>query len=331
MPFLSTFLADARIGARSFARSPGFVATAVVTLALGIGTSTALFSVVDAVLLRPLPYADPGSRVMVWSRWVGFDKTWVGEGELVDYRRSVRSFAQVAAWYSDQANLTGEGEPVRVGVAQVTPNLFSTLGTSLFLGRPFTEEEAAPPEGAPVVLVSHGLWTRHFGADPAILGRKILVDGLSRQIVGVAPRGVPAPTDAGKTPSLCRLFVPLPVNGRSRSGQPQVVRRRRASCWRHRRPGERRASARGQLGRGRHHPQGRPVPALRGLREGGDHGRRAPALLLLGTATGLLLLITCSNVAGLLSPAPKAVSARWPCAPASAPRPAARAQLLAEG
>lgn len=145
MSFLPTLWTDARVGARGFLRAPGFVATVVSTLALGIGTSAALFSVVDAVLLRPLPYAQPERRAMVWSRWVGFEKTWVGEAELLDYRRLIRSFSQVAAWSSEQANLTGDGEAVRVGMAQVTPNIFSTLGALPLLGRAFRDEEARAP------------------------------------------------------------------------------------------------------------------------------------------------------------------------------------------
>ncbi|HEY5906882.1 MAG TPA: ABC transporter permease, partial [Vicinamibacteria bacterium] len=139
MSLLRTFLHDARLGLRSFSRAKAFYFITVLVLALGIGTSTALFSVVDAVLLRPLPYGEPERRVMVWSRWVGFDKTWVSEAELLDYRRHIGSFAQVAAWSSEQANLTGDGEPVRVGLALATPNVFSTLGVAPLLGRSFTE------------------------------------------------------------------------------------------------------------------------------------------------------------------------------------------------
>src|SRR4029450_3795203 len=114
---------------------------------------------------RPLLCPEPEGGAMIWSRWVGFDKTWVGEAEVLDYRRLIRSFSQVAAWGSDQANLTGDGEPVRGGTAQVTPNILSTLGAPPFLGRAFGEEEAAPPNGAPVVVLSHGLWRRHYGED----------------------------------------------------------------------------------------------------------------------------------------------------------------------
>lgn len=303
MSFVRTFLGDARLGLRSLARTPGFWLAASATLALGIAVSTALFSVVDAVLLRPLPYAQPEQRVMVWSRWVGFDKTWVSDAEVLDYRRLVPSFAQVAAWDSGQANLTGDGEPVRVGVARVTPNLFATLGATPLLGRPFTEEEAAPPDGAPVVLLGHGLWQRRYGGDPGILGRKILVDGVPRQVVGVASEGFRLPTDYGEgAAEPAELWLPLPVNAaeteRSSHGWYAAAELR---------PGALVAQANAELRilalnwekDGLVSVQGRFRPFAISVKEE-ITGSVRPALLLLGGATGLLLLVACANVAGLL-------------------------------
>ena len=134
---LSDYLLDLERGARSMARAPAFAAAAILTLALGIGATTAIFSIVDAVLLEPLPYSEPARRVMIWSRWKGFEKTWLSEAEVLDYRRQVPSLLQVAAWSGRQANLTGDGEPVRLGAAAVTPNTFSTLGSVALLGRTF--------------------------------------------------------------------------------------------------------------------------------------------------------------------------------------------------
>jgi predicted permease len=240
---------------------------------------------------------------MVWSRWVGFDKTWVGEGELLEYRRSIRSFSQVAAWSSDQANLTGDDEPVRVGLAQVTPNVFSTLGVRPLLGRPFAEEEAAPPEGAPVALLSHGLWQRRYGSDPAIVGRKILVDGVPREVVGVAPPGFRLPTDYGEDAAEpADLYLPLPVNA--------VNPDRDSHGWyaaAELRPGataaqanaELRALALGWEKDGLIPTAARFRPFALSVKDE-ITGPVRPALMLLGAATGLLLLITCSNVAGLL-------------------------------
>ena len=112
------------------ARHPGFTAVAVITLALGIGANAAIFSVVNAVLLRPLPWAEPDRAVMIWSKWTAFDKTWVATGEVVDYRRRARTLREVAAWGEGQVNLTGSGEPERVAAASVTANTFSVLGVS---------------------------------------------------------------------------------------------------------------------------------------------------------------------------------------------------------
>src|SRR4249919_2622394 len=136
MPF-DTFNQDLRFGARLLARHPGFTAVAVITLALGIGANAAIFSVVNAVLLRPLPWADPARAVMIWSKWTAFDKTWVATGEVVDYRRRARTLQDVAAWSDGQVNLTGSGDPERVAAASVTANIFSVLGVSPELGRTF--------------------------------------------------------------------------------------------------------------------------------------------------------------------------------------------------
>jgi putative ABC transport system permease protein len=171
MRFLSALVTDAARGARSFLRSPGLAVAGSLTLALGIGAATALFSVVNAVLVRPLPYERPETRVMIWSRWTGFDKTWVSEQEVCDYRR-LPAFRHVAAWSSDQGNLTGDGDPVRVGIAPVTTNAFSTLGAEPVLGRQFRPEEEKPGADA-VVLVSYRLWQGRYGGDPGLVGRTI--------------------------------------------------------------------------------------------------------------------------------------------------------------
>ncbi len=138
---MESFLQDVRYALRGLRRSPGFAAAAIATLALGMGATTAIFSVIRAVVLAPLPYAEPERRVMIWSRWKSFPKTWLATGEIADYRRLVSSFERVAAWESDRANLTGDGEPVRIGIAAMTAGTFETLGAALRLGRDFTPEE----------------------------------------------------------------------------------------------------------------------------------------------------------------------------------------------
>jgi putative ABC transport system permease protein len=192
---MGDFTQDVRYAFRGMWRSPGFTAAAVLTLALGMGATTAIFSVIRSVLLAPLPYAAPERRVMIWSRWKDFDKTWVADGEVADYRRLCPSLQSVAAWGSGDANLTGGGgEPVRVVAAEVTANTFETLGARPVLGRVFTEDEDRPG-GPPVAVLGYGLWQSRFGGDPGVLGRSIELDGVAYRVVGVMPRGFRLPTD----------------------------------------------------------------------------------------------------------------------------------------
>src|SRR5262245_11392837 len=141
---METIWQDLKFGSRTLLRSPGFAAIAVLTLALGIGANAAIFSVVNAVLLRPLPWSDPDRAVMIWSKWTAFDKTWVATGEVVDDRKRTRTLEEVAAWGEGQVNLTGDGEPERVSAANVSANTFSTLGVAPLLGRTFTAQEDLP-------------------------------------------------------------------------------------------------------------------------------------------------------------------------------------------
>ncbi|HYK42134.1 MAG TPA: ABC transporter permease [Thermoanaerobaculia bacterium] len=191
---MEAFFQDVRYAFRSMRRSPGFSVAAIVTLALGMGATTAIFSVVRAVLLSPLPYSQPERRVMIWSRWVDFDKTWVADAEVYDYRRMCPSLQSVAAWDSGRANLSDGGDPVRIGIASVTANTFETLGARPLAGRGFTAEEDLPG-GAPVVVLSGTLWQSRYGADPAMLGRVVRLDGISRRVVGIMPKGFALPTD----------------------------------------------------------------------------------------------------------------------------------------
>jgi len=141
---MEAFLQDLRFGARTLGRNPGFAAVAILTLALGVGANAAIFSVVNAVLLRPLPWSEPDRTVMIWSRWTAFDKTWVSDGEVNGYRKESRTLAGVGAWDDGQVNLTGDGEPERVSAGSVTANLFAVLGATPIKGRVFTPQEDVP-------------------------------------------------------------------------------------------------------------------------------------------------------------------------------------------
>lgn len=185
---------DLRYAARVLRRQPGFTTAAILTLALGIGANTAVFSVIQHVLLSPLPYSEPDRVGVIWSKWTGYDKTWVSDAEVRDYQTRASVFEAVGAWSVGQANLNGEGEPARVGGAAVTPNLFDVLGVKPLLGRTFTPDEVTDAGTAAVVL-SYSLWQSRYGGDPAILGRTILINGTATPVVGVMPERFRLPTD----------------------------------------------------------------------------------------------------------------------------------------
>ena len=299
---ISDYLLDFKRGARSLLRSPGFAAAAIVTLALGIGATSAIFSIVDAVLLEPLPYAEPERRVMIWSRWKGFDKTWLSEAEVLDYRREVPSLVQVAAWSSGQANLTGDGEPVRLGIAAVTANTFSTLGGVPLIGRVFSPEEDRKG-GDSVVILSHGLWSRRYGGDPGMVGRTILMNGSPRLVVGVMPQGFRLPTDFTEDaaePS--QAWIPLAIDnkeptrgshglyGAAELKPGATVEQASAEL----------ATLTANLTKEGLYPEPMQFSAFAvGVGEEILGGAR-PAVLLLFGAVGFLLLIACANVANLL-------------------------------
>src|SRR5919205_3538904 len=163
--WLETLWQDLRYGARTLVKNPGFTAVAVFALALGIGANSAIFSVVNTVLLRPLPYKDPGRLVMVWEKGNAdeFPINSTSAANFIDWRDQNRVFEGVAVMRRASFNLTGVGEPVRVDGRRVSANMFRLLGVEPQLGRAFLPEEDAPGAAA-VVILSHGLWQRRFGS-----------------------------------------------------------------------------------------------------------------------------------------------------------------------
>ena len=299
---MQTVLQDIRYALRGMRRSPGFAAAAVLTLALGMGATTAIFSVIRAVLLSPLPYAEPDRRVMVWSRWKDFDKTWLADGEVFDYRRLCPSLESVALWSSGEANLTGGGEPVRIGVAQITANTFETLGGRPALGRGFTDEEDLPG-GAPVVVLSDGLWKSRFGADPGVLNRLIELDGVGRRIVGVMPRGFALPTDFtvdAAEPS--QAFVPVQIDPKDLShgnhGYFGAAKLKRGATAKQ--ASAELATVAANNTRDGRYPVEMKFTAFAVPVEQEIAGRAREALLLVFGAVFFLLLMSCVNVANLL-------------------------------
>src|SRR5262245_20811163 len=195
---------DLRYGARMLLKQPGFTLIAVITLALGIGANTAIFSVVNAVLLRPLPYRDPDRIVTVGHYRAMFDDDVVFGWDFLEWRDQAKVFEQIAAYFSGTADLTGSGEPARLGAGFVSADLFTTLGVAPARGRAFMPNEDKPG-GTPVVILSHGLWKRRFGADPQLIGRAITLDGQSRTVIGIMPPGFQFPEGLD-------LWMPLALN-----------------------------------------------------------------------------------------------------------------------
>lgn len=184
-----TLLSDLRSIFRQMQRNPGFFAVALAALALGIGANTAIFSAVEAVLLRPLPYAQADRLVMVWedASFVGFAFNTPAPANYVDWRAQNQAFTDMAATRFTSASLTGEGAPEQLQGCKVTPNFFDVLGVQPAVGRPFTAEEDKAQ--SPVIVVSYNLWQRRFGGDKFIAGRTILLNGVQTKILGVMPKG----------------------------------------------------------------------------------------------------------------------------------------------
>jgi predicted permease len=203
--WVESLLQDIRYGLRQLRRNSGFTAVAVITLALGIGANTAIFSVVDAILLRPLPYPQPDHLVKVWGNFTGIgipdNRNAISAPEFKDLETQNRCFSDVAAIRGASANLDIGGTPERIQGAAVSPSLFPMLGVQAALGRTFLPQEAQPGRDKQVML-SHGLWERGFGGDPKVVGSRLRINGLSYAVVGVMPRGFDYPEGA-------EIWVPL--------------------------------------------------------------------------------------------------------------------------
>ena len=301
---MRTLLADFRHGLTTLARRPWFTAIAVLTLALGIGANSAIFSVVSGVVLRPLPFKDPDRLMLLWESRPeqGMEQLPVSYPNFTDWQARSRGFEGMAAFFSfnnTTFNLASGEEPERVQAAYVTGNLFPLLGVSPARGRGFLPEEDRPG-AARVVLLSDGLWRRRFGSDPAIAGKAIQLDGQGYQVVGVMPRGFAFP----RFPRDADLWLPLsqePNAGRQHSRGTKylaVLARLQSGTS----PGQAQVGM-DALARGMEAQYG---DVLRGIgvkvvplqrQAAGD--LKAALLVLLG-AVGCVLLIACANVANLL-------------------------------
>jgi putative ABC transport system permease protein len=299
---MNTFLQDLRYGARILLKQPGFTLVAVITLALGIGANTAIFSLVNSILLRPLPFRDPDRvvRMMQASPTLGLTSWGVSQADFAAYREQNRSFESVALYNNSATNLTGNGEPERLAIANVTSDFFKVFGVSPLLGRTFVEGEDTPGKNA-VCVISYAFWQRRFGANPSIVGQMLNLNEKPTQIVGVMPANYKFPrveTD---------LWVPLALNPRRFAPYGFYVVGRL-------KPGIQVAQAQSDTTEilqnvGRQNPN---ISESAGIAEGNGPrtvvtpirdfllGRTQKPLLVLLAAVALVLLIACANVANLL-------------------------------
>ena len=187
--WLDALRQDVRFGVRTLIRRPGFATVAILTLGVGMGATTAIFSLIDSVLLKPLPFHEPDRLAMVWEVRPRFNQPRIEVAPLnyVDWEQQVQAFESLAAYFNGFVNLTGAGTPERLVAAQVTPNLFPTLGVDPLVGRWFVAPEGSPGQTA-VAILSYGLWQRRFGGDRGIVGQTIRLDGQPHLVVGVMPR-----------------------------------------------------------------------------------------------------------------------------------------------
>ncbi len=185
---MSTLRHDLRFAIRSLRKSPALAVSAILTLALCIGATTAIFSVVYSVLFRPLPFADPDGILLVRTTWKQMNSSF-SVGNWADVNRQQRSFEHFVPAYPESFNLAGTDAPENVDGARVGFDYFAMLGVAPALGRTFLAEEDAPGRGD-VVVLSDGLWRRRFGADPSVIGRQVRLDGRAHTVIGVMPRSM---------------------------------------------------------------------------------------------------------------------------------------------
>ena len=306
---MNTLAQDIRYAVRTFAKNPGFALAAVLSLAIGIGANTSIFSVANALLLRPLPYADAERLVILWNRSPGLNITedWFSTAQYLDIKNGHHGFEQVAIAIGGNYNLTGEGEPERVGVIRVSSNLLPMLGVVPAYGRLLAPEEDLPGRPA-TALLTEGMWARRYGRDPRMIGKSITINGQPYEVAGILPQSFSLPREVLPTlygTEQANIFLPLPLApaaAQVRTGEDyNIVGKLK--------PGVSVAHAQAEMDTStarlrRDFPENYPpnggltfsiVPLLEQV-----VGNVRTALLVLLGSVGLVLLIACANVANLL-------------------------------
>ena len=306
---MGTTLQDLRFAWRAFRKNPGFGLAAIFSIAIGMGLNVAIFSVINSLLLKPLPYQDPQRLVILWNRSPGLNiaEDWFSTAQYFDIKNGHHGFEQVAIAIGGNENLIGEGNPERVGTIHISSNLLAMIGTRAAMGRLFLPEEDGLGHTA-TALLSYGTWARRYGSDPRMLGKTIVLDGKPYEVVGVLPRNFSLPREVLPTlggAEQAEILVPLSLGPEAASDRDHedynIIGKLK--------PGVSIEQARAEMetitARLRQdHPD--LYPANGGLTFGivplleqvvGD--TRRPLLVLFGAA-GFVLLIACANVANLL-------------------------------
>jgi predicted permease len=305
---VNSLLQDLRYALRAFLKNPGFTCVVILSLAIGIGANTAIFSIANALLLHPLPYKNSNRLVILWNRspGLGITQDWFSTAQYFDIKFNHSGFDQLAIAIGGNFNLTGQGDPERVGVIRISSNLLPMLGAEPMAGRLFLPAEDSPGRAATAIL-TYGMWTRHYGSDPHMLGQSIIINGLPYEVVGILPKIFSLPREV--LPILygtdhADIFIPMPLA----SDAAEIRDHEDYNILGTLKPGVSVASAQSEMDvitarLRRDHPTVYPpnggltfgiVPLLEQVV--GD--ARRPLFILLA-AVGFVLLIACANVANL--------------------------------
>ncbi len=210
---VNSLLKDLRYAVRAFRKNPGFTCVVIFSLAIGIGANTAIFSIANALLLHPLPYKDSNRLVILWNRspGLGITQDWFSTAQYFDIKSSHDGFDQLATAIGGNFNLTGQGDPERIGAIRISSNLLPMLGAQPVAGRLFVPADDSPGRAATAIL-TYGMWTRHYGSDPRVLGKSITINGLPYEVVGILPKSFSLPREV--LPILygtdrADIFIPL--------------------------------------------------------------------------------------------------------------------------